>query len=1337
MFRRLRVNRFHSPSARVRVFLLSVMLLVVPLAVYFSLHVSGRTKYYQERNFRQLSNFSRRIGERMDNLGVAFGNVVDKYVKEDKVSSTDIREFQDYLNVLKTTSTNFIPTRVTINKASPDTKKTNPNTKNASQNTEAQLRVSMRLVHEWGGLWLYFDCADSADTIHLTAKTNFDQLIKPLITQATGSGVSKAEMTEEFDHIVIARVDNGKVLFESANDDLTLSSLDATPLADASDKSLDLKTRSKTTDSIDVTLAGDRYKLYVQPIDITLQTKEDWQTKKDDNTREDEKAKEIKGQETHWVICGLVEASRFRYQTWAISHTVLIVSAFFALLLLLSWPFLKLIFIGPKDRLRVAETYMLAISVVIAAALLTFFFLFGVTYTQLEDKFDNQLYYLATNFQQNFQEELGNALTQLDKLDEERKKSGEKPAPKSPKADPAKDGLRKNLLKDICKGGVCPEQDAPYPYFKMVAWIDDAGKQVAKWSSNNQTTRKLDVANRDYFNKLRNGYYHELNGKNFWIEPVYSRNTGSYTVVISKDTTPDNVVKARMVTLDTSLMSLSKPAMVAGFGYRVIDANGDVVFPNMKENFFAESDHDSRLLSAVSGHLSDFVSVPHLGRDSRVYVTPVARIPEWTLVVFRDKEPLRSSYTEIVALSSALFVIYCLPLLLLVVILVLASMICGKRMRWIWPSADAAPIYVQSIAISLFLMLPGYLLSFRVASTGAILVLSLISSAALLLLVVSLARNWRLKALVKFTSRLEQKRSRINHRSLYSLCMATLFLLIAIFPSMIFFRLAYNEEMDLFVKYGQMTLVNNLNEREQRIRDAYPNSNTFNDEEATKKFIAGRLKEKFDRYSAFFFDTKIDVSSGTNAPAAETPATVLSELRKWLPFSHRSSILRHGLVTNGSADGLWQWPNGDNTKLTLLTSPGAAGNAGLSVSSSTEHFVMSSFTLIAFAVVLVGVLWLIVSFILNKVFLIGTVEITKASRRKLQAFSKLFMVLGAPFTRREERFLPVTDWKVLDLKDRNGDSEWLNTFNLETFLGGESSKPIAVQYFEYQIDQPQYNLQKLSLLEQLSKHNAGVVITSTAEPTDYLFDVNGQASSGNYRTSEAGARWAKVLSNFWVDYREDIGNPRNFKREISRIRKGRSEAKRELYKELMTECAPRASLQEIGRRIANRFDFDNSSTDELVREVLVQARTYYRLIWESCSANEKVTLTHLAEDGFLSVNDPDIERLVRRGLIVRQREVRLMNESFRQFVLEHGRSDKEVVFTEGQARKTSSWQYTKVALSVVVVGIMVFLFATQRDLYNSTLVTLTSIAAGVPAVFNFFSLFQRHAAAVSAPPPAQ
>src|SRR6185369_8089837 len=141
MFSRLRSTKSHSPSARVRVFLVSVMLLVVPLAAYFSLQVSGRTQYYQERNFRQLSNFSRRIGERIDNLGVAFGNVVDKYLKEDGKSSTKVSDFQDYLNVLKTTSTNFIATRVKIEKPSPN---------EASPNPEP-LKVSLRLVREGGG----------------------------------------------------------------------------------------------------------------------------------------------------------------------------------------------------------------------------------------------------------------------------------------------------------------------------------------------------------------------------------------------------------------------------------------------------------------------------------------------------------------------------------------------------------------------------------------------------------------------------------------------------------------------------------------------------------------------------------------------------------------------------------------------------------------------------------------------------------------------------------------------------------------------------------------------------------------------------------------------------------------------------------------------------------------------------------------------------------------------------------------------------------------------------------------------------------------------------------
>jgi hypothetical protein len=1296
MFRRLAFTKAYTQSARLRVFLVSVMFLIVPLSLYFSLHTASRTKYFTDRNFRQLSNFSHQISRRIDNLGTAFSNSVDNFVRTKPGDGKDLRQdFQDYLNSLKADGANFTATTVERFPV-------------VSEKTDLGLQVNINLAHEDGTPWLYFDCVGLKGKVHFTAKTNFDRLIRPLIGKTRDGAQVKVNVAEEFDHIIVARADTSKVLFESANEDLTLTSLDQVPLADASDKPLDLKTRSKTTDSVDITLAGSRYKLYAQPIEITLRTEDS------------------QNAETLWVICGLVEASRFRYQTWAISHTVLIVSAFFAGLLLLSWPFLKLIFIGPKDRLRVAEALMLAVSVVIAGSLLTFFFLFGITYKQLEFKLDKQLFALATNFQNNFHQEVGRALKQIETLDSERQnpsKQNSQQHSQQQEKNKSQDGtLRTNLLTDICERGDCDQEKNPYPYFKMAFWVSDIGKQLVKWSTNYQNTKRLPVDTRDYFTKLTNGYYRELDGKRFWLEPINSRNTGAYTVVISREAKRDKFKDASVVALDTNLMSLTRPAIVSGFGYRIIDANGDVLFPNIKENFFAECENDNRLRSAVTGHLSDFVSVPFLGKDARVYVTPLQGLPGWTLIVFRDKEPLRSSFTEIVALSATLFLFYLLPLLLLVAILLLVSLIFGKRMKWMWPSADASPIYLQAIVVNILFIFIAWRVSAHLSYPGFFL-LSLLSIMALLVMIVSLNRKWALKPSIALASLLERKWSWINERLFYSLCLLTLVLMIAVFPSLTFFRLAYDEEMDLFVKYGQVTLVNSLNEREERLRIAYP-SGIFTDKDAAMKFLSARLKENLDTYYAFFFGTRIDAGSANinpTVPAGEE--TVLLDLRKRLPFSHPSSIVRHGLIANVSADGLWQWSNSDDSNLSLRAPQGnAKGDAFFNIASTTQRFPLHRLNLLPFIVVMILILFLLIRFILNRVFLLGTIESCPLDGRALTPASvgKSFVVLGPPYTGRE-KLLPAANFKVLNL---NNGSEWPDKFNLKTFLRDAPSKAIAIESFEYQIDQPQYNLQKLDLLEKLLSHEGGLLVASTAEPTDYIF-ANGDKTTNGH--SDASARWARVMSNFWIDYREDIGDPDAFKSELTEKQSNsQNEREKELYGLLVDECAPRAYLQEIGREIAKRRDLKESRRDDLISDVLVQANTYYRLIWESCSPAEKLTLAHLAVDGFLSINDPDVPRLVRRGLIVRPQEIRLMNESFRLFVLDTCRTDKVVAVTEGQARKSSNWQYLKVALSVTVVGLMAFLFVTQRDLYNSTLVALTSIAAGVPTVFNVFNLFQRN-----------
>ena len=1347
------------------------MILVVPLFAYFSMHVSSRTSYFNDRNFRQLRSFSRQITDRINNLGTVFKNSVDKFVKSPQVGSTPAKkQFQTYLDVLKTDGTNFTATRVdTIPKVTLD--------------TDLGLRVSINVANE-DAPWLYFDCAGSAISasaptkngqksegaaVRFLAKTNLDQLIKPLISKTDDEGLAKGDVGEEFDHIIIARADNGKVLFQQTNDDLSITSLDHLSLADSPDKFLELAARSKTTDAADVTIAGARYKLYVQPIEIALSTKDS------------------ENAETLWVVCGLVESGRFRYQTWAISYTVLIISAFFAGLLLLSWPFLKLIFIGPKDRLRAAEPYMLAVSVIIAGALLTFFTLFIFTYRGLEDDLDGQLKNLADSIQKHFQTEVGNALTEIEVLDSQRMVSppltplaGKKKVPSSArssssngysvKASPARAPLLPNqrltlsglsdrplLLKDICPSGACIAENDCYPYFKTVFWMNGEGQQLAKWSISKQTTNLVPVASRAYFSKLRDGYYRELGVHKFWLEPVSSINTGGFTVVISKEVVLEHaqpqVVKssgkeetARYVAIDTNLMSLMKPAMVAGFGYRIIDANGDVIFPQIKENFFAECENDHQLRSAVSGHLNELVSVPYLGRDSRLYVRPINGIPDWTLVIFRDKEPLRSTYLEIVALSASLFLIYLIPFLLILAIMFLISHFRGKRMKWLWPTAGFSPIYLQSIPISALFTFVAYKLSYRLPDYGLILLRSLVSVAALLLLFVQLKYNLALKPSVRLASYLERRWPKINYRSLYALCLVALVLVIGVLPSVTFFRLAYNEEMGLFIKYGQVTLVNSLNEREERVRAAYPSS-IFENMPAADTFIGGRLAEKLDRYYDFFFDTEItDGIANGKASTEDTQGKLLLALSKLIPFSSQSSIVRHGLIRNQSADDLWQWSGGESGRLTVRAPQGSAKGKGsmfLNIASTTPRFTLHPLPWALFMAVIIPILFLLVRFILNRVFLLDAIETSNLDPREsiLSGARRLFVVLGSPYTRRDS-LLQQPDLKVLNLKREAVDGQWLEKFDLDEFLGEASSEAIAIDCFEYQINEPQHNLQKLYLLEKLMTHQRTLVIASTAEPADYLFD-SVDKSEHHEGTADAAARWARVMSNFWVDYREDSGDPEAFKAELKEIRgNNRDEADAAitsneriegLYAGLERECAPRACLQDIGREIAQRRDFEKSDPDQVIEEVLVQARTYYKFVWESCSPGEKLTLAHLAADRLLTPNDPDIPRLVRRGLIVRDPVVRLINESFRLFVLVESPTDNEVAVTESEARKGSNWQYMKVALVVTVVVIMVFLFATQRDLYNSSLIALTSIAAGVPTVFSFFNLFQNKGGASRSP----
>src|SRR6185369_7060790 len=203
---------------------------------------------------------------------------------------------------------------------------------------------------------------------------------------------------DEFSNILIAdAASNGNVIFQQDYSEFHLISLDKLTLADDEQK-VDFAVLDKSSGVVDIKLAGSKFKLFLHPINLpVVQNAGD-------------------GKETRWIVGGLVPSRQFQRETWAISYSVLIAFAFLPALLFLIWPFLKLMLIGPKDRLRTADVYFLAFSILIGLFFVTSLGLYAYSYLSLESQMDDQLAKLSEKIRSNFKKELSASLQQLDLL---------------------------------------------------------------------------------------------------------------------------------------------------------------------------------------------------------------------------------------------------------------------------------------------------------------------------------------------------------------------------------------------------------------------------------------------------------------------------------------------------------------------------------------------------------------------------------------------------------------------------------------------------------------------------------------------------------------------------------------------------------------------------------------------------------------------------------------------------------------------------------------------------------------------------------------------------------
>ncbi|MDJ1473388.1 hypothetical protein [Xanthocytophaga flava] len=450
-------------------------------------------------------------------------------------------------------------------------------------------------------------------------------------------------------------------------------------------KAYQLDSLFKKSDNIwNVKLAGIPYKLFTQRIRI--------------NTDHD------------LILAGLILRKTYYAQIYEVPVFTLLFSLLLMLLLVLGYPFIKLLIVSPVERLKAEDAFLCALSVVIGSFLITIMVISSYTYFFPEKKANNEdLSKLNTDIRTAFIGELDAAVAQLEAYKIRK---------------PKKTNL--NILKKTTM------KPLVYPYFDDVFWIDSLGwaKQALYVDTVDQPSVK--VQDRNYFQAVLTNQLWQL-GKGqskrlFMFEPIFNRITGENIVAISiradksyLPTDPLNNYRPVMAMV-AKLQSVINPIMPLGYQFSIIDPKGKVWFhsnqtKNLQEDFLKECGEDRELLAAINGSASRHLSITYNGEPYIAYGAPLPNLPLY-LLVFHKQEYFNSTRTMAISMTILYFLLSLVPLFILLLTHKLTYQhdvrLKGENFAFYWlaPIQENTRSYVVFACLNILLIVLTILFSF-------------------------------------------------------------------------------------------------------------------------------------------------------------------------------------------------------------------------------------------------------------------------------------------------------------------------------------------------------------------------------------------------------------------------------------------------------------------------------------------------------------------------------------------------------------------------------------------------------------------------------------------------
>ncbi|PIB35249.1 hypothetical protein BFP72_07490 [Reichenbachiella sp. 5M10] len=300
---------------------------------------------------------------------------------------------------------------------------------------------------------------------------------------------------------------------------------------------------------------------------------------------------------------------------------------------------------------------------------------------------------------------------------------------------------------------------------------------------------------------------------------------------------------------------------------------------------------------------------------------------------------------------------------------------------------------------------------------------------------------------------------------------------------------------------------------------------------------------------------------------------------------------------------------------------------------------------------------------------------------------------------------------------------------LKEELSEETPMMVFIEHFEYAYNDLAYNRKKMLILQRLVDNPViRVVISSDINPRkmyNYYEDAIEQLQQDLHKNDNTLLSKRIILDQINVDYQKWMHLLGGFYRitvPFESLDISEREAPQTYPEVIESELNNGMFLQRLKKHYVLHQN-KGVINEDYTLNIQEYASSYYFSIWNSLSREERFIVYDIARDKFVNTNNTDgIIDLLHKGILQYDHSLRLMNESFTNFILSQVNSN-ESLERELESRKKGKWGTASAVIALLILSLIIFLSYGKISAMNDISTLLGSLGAVITLFLRVSGIF--------------